>query len=368
MERKTYLKLGVLVCLALVLVLMPLVAACAKPAPPPAPAPAPPPPKPIKLVVQTYLPPGEKTAEVLKKWSEDLEKRTGGRIISEYSAGSALGTAVEQYEVVRSGRSDVTMFYPAYTPGLFPLIEVVMLPVRGPDKGPQELYSQVLYKLYKKGYLDKELKDVKPLFFNMMNPYHFYMAKDLIRTFDDIKGKKIRVSGVHTEIVKALGGVPVFLPYGEVYGATERGVIDAHMGHWTVIIAFALAPVTKHVYEISVGGFPFVIAMNSATWDRLPADIKAIIDKMSTEYSAIYGRMYDEQLEAGKQIVVKAGGQIHIPSKADKEKIAKAVTPIWEWWIGEMQAKGHPARQIVNDFYNISRDLGMDEPFYGYKP
>ena len=64
MKRERFLMLVGFVCLVLVLATMPILGACAKPAPSPAPAPAPAPtpPKPIKLVVQTYLPPGDGTA------------------------------------------------------------------------------------------------------------------------------------------------------------------------------------------------------------------------------------------------------------------------------------------------------------------
>ena len=44
------------------------------------------------------------------------------------------------------------------------------------------------------------------------------------------------------------------------------------------------------------------------------------------------------------------------------------MAPIWEEWIAEKTAKGYPAKKIVADLYASLKDLGVKNPFHGYKP
>lgn len=58
---------------------------------------------------------------------------------------------------------------------------------------------------------------------------HFLSVKSQVRSVGDLSGLKTRIVPVplHKAIWEALGTAPVGLPYGEVYGALETGVIDA---------------------------------------------------------------------------------------------------------------------------------------------
>jgi tripartite ATP-independent transporter DctP family solute receptor len=58
---------------------------------------------------------------------------------------------------------------------------------------------------------------------------NFLSVKSQVRNIGDMKGLKTRIVPVplHKAIWEALGTAPVGLPYGEVYGALETGVIDA---------------------------------------------------------------------------------------------------------------------------------------------
>lgn len=53
-------------------------------------------------------------------------------------------------------------------------------------------------------------------------------ARTPIRSFDELKGKKIRSpEGLAAAIFSAAGASPVSIPFSEVYGALEKGIVDA---------------------------------------------------------------------------------------------------------------------------------------------
>ncbi|MCA0963062.1 TRAP transporter substrate-binding protein [Salipiger bermudensis] len=58
---------------------------------------------------------------------------------------------------------------------------------------------------------------------------HFLSVKSQVKTISDMSGLKTRIVPVplHKAIWETLGAAPVGLPYGEIYGALETGVIDA---------------------------------------------------------------------------------------------------------------------------------------------
>jgi TRAP-type C4-dicarboxylate transport system substrate-binding protein len=378
-RRRTKVVVGTAILLGVALLLAALPACAPKPAPPPpAPSPAPtptptptpppaPPPKPIKLVFSTYTPPKEAIAVSFTQYAKELEEKSGGRVTFEINTGGVLGKPAEHYNLLVSGLADIAMFNPTYTPGRFPLTDVTQLPVTKEASG--EMHSKGYYELYKRGYFDEEYKDIKPVYMCVISTYQYHMAKGPVLTFANMKGKKIRVSGaVHNEIIKAFGSVPVSMAAPEIYTAMEKGIIDGNFVHWGFMESFGTIPVTKSVTEIGIAGFPFVIGISKASYEKLPADIQAMIDDMAPKYTAILGRMYDESAERSKKQFQETGRPIHQLSEADLQKVSDAVAPLWEKWIADMEAKGLPGRKIVDDYYNILKGMGVEKPFHGYAP
>ena len=102
-----------------------------------------------------------------------------------------------------------------------------------------------------------------------------------VESLDDLKGMRIRVSGLGGELYRRLGAVPQAIPPGDVYTSLERGTIDAvellgpmndfDSGLWRI------APVCM------VPGFNKPNGASEAlvgikAYEALPADLKAVID------------------------------------------------------------------------------------------
>ena len=64
----------------------------------------------------------------LVKWSEQLEKGSGGRIAVKRFPGAQMGPTPNHYDFARTGQADVSWFLHGGTPGRFPLTEIVSLP------------------------------------------------------------------------------------------------------------------------------------------------------------------------------------------------------------------------------------------------
>jgi TRAP-type transport system periplasmic protein len=96
-----------------------------------------------------HVPVGYEVKTVWEPMLEELKKRTGSKITSTVFAGGALGKGPEHYDIVSKGLSDMGYFTATWTPGRFPLTDVLSLAtwVDGKDVATEignAMYERVL--------------------------------------------------------------------------------------------------------------------------------------------------------------------------------------------------------------------------------
>ncbi|MDD3473993.1 MAG: TRAP transporter substrate-binding protein DctP, partial [Syntrophaceae bacterium] len=177
----------------------------------------------LHIKFSTWHPPASR--EVTTVWIpmlEELKKRSDGRITYTMYAGGALGKGPEHFDIVKKGLADMGYFTATWTPGKFPLTDVLSLAawVDGKDLAT-DIGNKMLHKA-----LDKEFQDVKVIELNGCIQAFLWTTKP-VKSLEDLKGMKIRSpGGMQTNYIKALGAEPVFMPLGDVYIAMDTGTID----------------------------------------------------------------------------------------------------------------------------------------------
>ncbi len=90
--------------------------------------------------------------------------------------------------------------------------------------------------------------------------------------------------------------------------------------------------------------------MNPASYDRLPDDLKKVIDANSgIETAAMMGRVMDEGDKVGKAIAEKAGNTIVALDEAETARWKAAAEPVIEAWTAEMDGKGLDGKALVEE-------------------
>jgi TRAP-type transport system periplasmic protein len=84
--------------------------------------------KPIDLKIAMWVGATHPGGICAKQWSDELEKRTGGRIKAIFYYSEALGKAPTYADLLQSGGTDAATVMFGYTPGRFPLLEIMNLP------------------------------------------------------------------------------------------------------------------------------------------------------------------------------------------------------------------------------------------------
>ena len=314
-------------------------------------------PKPIKLVYGTYTAPGEAVTRGIDEWVKAIEEKFAGRIQIDVQYGGTLGKPNEYYDLVTGGVCDFAHVLPSYVPGAFPLIQVLMLPIENPGLEP---ITKAMVELYKRGYFDKELAQVQAIWMCGASSWDFLWVEKPARSLEDFKGRKIRCAGgPFNKAVQALGAIPVNLPITEAYLAMQRGIVDGIVFSWSMIKDLNFHEVSKYVTETDRFSYPFIDVMNKDTFNKLPSDIQAYIRDYDTieKFSLIARRKTAGKGDIGRKMALDAGIKVDRLSEADMNRMEELFEPIFEEWVTKNEAKGLPARKVLNDLRSIIKEL-----------
>jgi TRAP-type C4-dicarboxylate transport system substrate-binding protein len=293
----------------------------------------------IKLRFSNPLPVTYSSTPVVGQFCEEIKKRTNGRVEITYYPGGTLTTFPKVYDGVLNQVSDIGLSHIGYTRGRFLVTEMLDLPVGMPSGF---VASHVKHDFYKKFKL-KEWNDVHLLFLWSPGPQIFALGKRPFKKLEDLKGLKIRGIGRPADTIKALGAVPVALEMGDVYDAAQRGLLDGIMEVMETWKGFRLGDVINYGALTQRGAglvYTFYVAMNKEKWDALPDDIKKIFVEMSEEWVDRLGVRTLEADFEGLDYFKQRGGQMITLPEEEIKKIAKAVEPVIENYMKEMEAKG----------------------------
>ncbi len=298
----------------------------------------------ITLRYTNFFPATHKNSIICEQWSKELEKRTNGRVKVAYYSGGTLTPAAQTYDSVTKGIADVGNTVLGYTMGRFPLSEVLDYPVGYPSG----IVATRLGNEYFNKFKPKEFDGVKILYFHAQGPGILHTKKP-VRTLEDLKGMKIRTFGSNAKFVTLLGAAPVGTTMPETYDALRTGVAEGAMAPIESLQGWKWGEVIKSTTEDYGTGYTatFIVFMNKAKWNSLPADIKKIIDDLSKEYIEKQGKLWDAIDQEGRNYTLKRGNQIiRLTPEENARWVAKA-QPMFDDYVKKTKEKGLPGDKVL---------------------
>jgi TRAP-type C4-dicarboxylate transport system substrate-binding protein len=294
-----------------------------------------------------HVPVGYEVKTVWEPMLEELKKRSKGRIHYEMFAGGALGKGPEHYDIVAKGLSDMGYFTATWTPGRFPLTDVLSLAtwVDGKDIATDignAMYQRVLH---------QEFPNVKMVELNGCIQA-FMWTKKPVRTLEEVRGLRIRTPGGHqTNYIKAIGAEPIFMPLGDVYLAMETGTIDGIVTCPPLFISYKLYEVARYGVVTTFGCVSEGVIMNSESWKKVPEDLKPAFDDVCHNPFHTTGGLTREVYKTMmKEITDKKVELYNLPSK-EAEHWYERFREVTRKWVTDLEAKGLKAREVAR-MYN----------------
>ena len=211
---------------------------------------------------------------------KSIDTLSEGRLTVKVYGGGELVPPFEVFDTVREGKAQMghgmayywigknkaTAFFAAVPGGLIPDEQNAWLYQGGGLKLWDELYGQY---------------DLKPFPCGTFAHQMVGWFRKPIESLDDLKGLKIRISGLTVDVMNRLGATAVQLPVGELMAALQSGTIDAAewAGGWHDL-AFGFYKVAKffHGPGFHEPGSTMELIINKKEWEALPKDLQYIVE------------------------------------------------------------------------------------------
>jgi len=286
-------------------------------------------------------------------WAKKIEEESGGRIKIDIFPGMQLGGKPPAlYDQIRDGVIDGGWALPAYTPGRFPEAEVFELPFVS-SKDPEGT-SRATWEFTQK-YMQKRFGDIHVLATHVHGPGVIHKKGAPITKVSDFNGLKLRgPSRQANKLLKAMGATPVGMPVPAFPEALSKGVVDGGIIPWEIVPSLKIHELADSHTSVSgdnaLYNTFFIWGMNKNSYNQLPDDLKAIIDKNSgMEASAWLGNTQVEGDATGLKITEGTGNKIVTLSDDVTAEIRAIGDKVVADWIAEMDAAGLPGQAMVDD-------------------
>lgn len=289
----------------------------------------------------------------IKNWADKLARDSGGRLAPKIFSNAQMGPPPAYYDLARTGQADVTWYLTGGTPGRFPITELINLPYL---VGSSEIGTKVLNdRELRAKYLDPEHKGVRVLVLFTHQPGQIHTVKKPITTIDDMKGMRLRfTSPTVRDFIAALGATPVGVPPTEQADQLQKGTIDgSFIDYGGAGIAFKLGGIIKHTTEVYSYVTSFGLIMNPGFYDKLPPDLKKLIDDSVVGQETVIGNGWDSIDGPGKKALMDGGMQPVKLAPAEDQKFRRIAAEVAAKTVRDLDAKGLPASAA----YKMMQDL-----------
>jgi len=301
----------------------------------------------------------------LAPWARQIEAQSGGRIRIDLFPSMQLGGApADLFDQARDGVVDLAWAQPCNTPGRFPKIEAFELPFVPSSRA---LVSSKAVEDYARANLVDEFREVHPICFSCSDRGVLHTNRP-VHTVEEIRDLRLHVqTKFAVEAVHWLGAIAVPMPSAQLPLAISQHVVDGGIDPWNIVPTFKLNDLLKSHTEFSDSSpstTTFVLAMNKAAYDKLPRDLKTVIDNNSGQPAAsIAGAMWDVQAAAVVDMVGGRGDPITTLLPEAVARWRKATEPVVEAWLKDMKEhKVDGGKLLANARALLAKYLNEPEP------
>lgn len=305
----------------------------------------------VTFSVQHFLSPkAPAQTALIEPWAKSIEDASGGRIAFEiFPAMSLGGKPPELYSQVRDGVVDVVWTVTGYTPGTFPRVEVFELP--GVHQGDARATNLAIQDMMDD--LAADLNDIHPLLVHVHTGNALHLASGTVASAADFEGLKVRSpSRTGAWMLEELGAEPVGMPVPALPQALSKGTVDAGLVPFEVALPLGLADLTSASVELNKGArfgtATFLLAMNKASYEALPDDLKQIIDDHSgAAIAGAMGEAWNNIEPIGIKRAEDAGNSVTKLSADASAEFEVAFDATVQRWVDEASSNGIEAEALL---------------------
>ena len=138
----------------------------------------------------------------------------------------------------------------------------------------------------------------------------------------DLKGLKVRATGLIGEMLAAAGATVSYFPGPEIYGALEKGIVDAAVyGPLATQYELGFHEVTKFIAMPPMASEGDEIIINMDAWNALPDDLKMILQLSIAEHGERLAGIYRHESETALKAFIEKGATVTVMPESERLKL-----------------------------------------------
>ncbi len=302
--------------------------------------------KPIELRLAHMFPVGSPSHQHMEAWAKKIATDSNGRLTVRIFPVNTLVPAPELYDAAANGTADISFGFRYLPKGntlgvTFPFI------LGAPDVVVGTKVYDDLWKKFPKPMAD-DWKDVRILWLTS-SMFQALSTRKAVHSLEDMKGLQIRVPSKEMgDLMKDLGATPAFMSTADFVMGLEKNTVDGGIIQPGAVQDNKLGGKVKYVLDLSLGTpTPVFAAMNKDAYNKLPADLKVVIDK-----SCDFGRqgtidLWVEAWENAQKYFKAEGVEVVRLSPQERARWTPIIEKARDRVGAELDGKGLPGTEIV---------------------
>lgn len=197
-----------------------------------------------------------------------------------------------------------------------------------------------------------------------VDTYHLF-TKAPVRSYDDLKGRKISAPGSIGLWLRGSGAVPVDGSLTSYYTDIQSGVSEGTISISTGILPNKIYEVAPYITTVNIGAvYNGGMAMNKDSFNNLPPDVQKIVKDVGLLYSKTLGETLMQRYEGALKTMGEVGAKQTPPvtitplPPAEREKWVRTLPPLAADWAKANASRG-PARDVVKTYMDALRARGV---------
>ena len=197
-----------------------------------------------------------------------------------------------------------------------------------------------------------------------VDTYHLF-TKNPVKSYDDLKGRKISAPGSLGLWLRGSGAVPVDGSLTSYYTDIQSGVSEGTISISTGILPNKIYEVAPYITTVNIGAvYNGGMAMNKDSFLKLPPEVQKIVKDVGLEYSRVLGETLMQRYEGALKTMGEVGAKQNPPvtitplPPAERQKWVTTLPNLAGDWVKANAGKG-PGKDIVKIYMDALRARGV---------
>ncbi len=261
-------------------------------------------------------------------FADALEKESDGRITATVYPSAQLGTDAEMIDLTVSGAQEVLCTSLNLITNYANRLDVMILPYMFQDSASFRQAIDVLWPDFNAYLADQANLRLVTLW---DSGFRHVMSTKPVHTLADLRKLKFRVppSPVMIKMVESWGISPTPVEWSELFSAMQLGVVDAFEVDDSVLISARMNEVVKYITDDDHMLQVSTCVLNNDTYQALPDDLKAAVDRASADAQQVTMSRSGEILDKARQVSADEHGVQFLGRPDDYAAWAEAARATW---------------------------------------